>query len=338
MDRRKESSNSGVEDDETRSMFSMQELDPSPVDDLPPDMEGGDYFPKVEEVDSTNVEGFPRLAIPKLGLGGHRWDYWLSALQKYSTYSPTVFLALHLANTSLIPLATRSISSSESFLLLTRPVYQSPSLEHVVLTIPILTHIASGLALRSIRARRRARLYGSETGTQRSFIRWPNLNLQAKLGYTLIPLLGLHVLVMRATPLLVEGGSSGVGLGYASHGIARSPIFWNAFYVIFVATGVWHFAGGWAAWIGWRVTTTWTQQSRGVGPQGGYMDAEAVSREEVEKRRKMWWIVHVISALGTAIWLAGGLGIVGRGGRGSGWESKNWDDIYRNVPVIGCWL
>jgi tRNA (guanine26-N2/guanine27-N2)-dimethyltransferase len=68
------------------------------------------------------------------------------------------------------------------------------------------------------------------------------------------------------------------------------------------------------------------------------MDAEAVSREEVEKRRKMWWIVHGISALGTAIWLAGGLGIVGRGGRGSGWESKNWDDIYRNVPVIGCWL
>jgi len=162
--------------------------------------------------------------------------------------------------------------------------------------------------------------------------------LQAKLGFALVPLLGLHVLVMRATPLVVEGGSSGVGLGYASHGITRNPIFWNAFYVLFVAAGVWHFAGGWATWIGWRVTTSWTQKSRGGGPQGGYMDPKVVSREEVEKRRKRWWIVHGIAALGTATWLAGGLGIVGRGGRGSGWESKNWDDIYRNVPVIGCWL
>lgn len=96
MDRRKESSNSGVEDDETRSMISMQELDPSPVDDLPPDMEGGDYFPKVEEVDSTNVEGFPRLAIPKLGLGGHRWDYWCksSTLGRYGICIEILILTL----------------------------------------------------------------------------------------------------------------------------------------------------------------------------------------------------------------------------------------------------
>jgi Protein of unknown function (DUF1691) len=239
-------------------------------------------------------------------------------------------LALHVTNTSLIPLATRSLSSSESFLLLTRPVYQSPFLEHAILTVPVLTHIVSGVALRSIRSQRRARLFGAETRKQRSLIRsLPNPSLQAKLGYTLAPLLGIHVLVARVVPLFVDGGSSSVGLGYIAHGIARRPVFWRPFYIAFVAVGVWHTVGGWAAWMGWKVTTSWTNDGS-IG---------SIKRnEKTQKRRRVRWIVQGIAALGTALWLAGGMGVVGRSGRGSGWEAKNWDELYRNVPAIGCWL
>ena len=50
------------------------------------------------------------------------------------------------------------------------------------------------------------------------------MSLQARLGYLLVPLLGTHVLVNRVTPLMIDGGSSGIGLGYISHGFARSPV------------------------------------------------------------------------------------------------------------------
>lgn len=233
---------------------------------------------------------------------------------------------------------TRSVPSSESYLLLTRPIYQSIPLEHIMLTVPILAHIASGVTLRSIRARRRARLYGAETRAQRSLLKsWPVVSVQSRLGYLLLPLLGTHVLVNRLVPLKVEGGSSGVGLGYVAHGFARSPVFWSLYYIIFVAAGVWHIVGGWAAWRGWRVTTA--RKSRGEGHviHGGYL-GYMESQEQQKRRRRMWWIVNGIAALGTALWLAGGLGVVGYGGKGSGWEAKNWDELYKNVPVIGAWL
>jgi tRNA (guanine26-N2/guanine27-N2)-dimethyltransferase len=259
----------------------------------------------------------------------------VSAIQRYSTYPPTVFFALHAANTSLIPLATRSIPYSDSFLLLTRPIYQSPSLEPVMLALPIVAHIASGLALRSIRARRRAELYGAESRSQRHLIRsWPVPSLQAKLGYAMIPLLGFHVGVNRAIPLEIDGGSSSVGLGYVAHGFTRSPIFWNLFYILFVATSVWHLVGGLATWMGIRVTTVRTERqalSKTTGILGEH-------RDETQRVRKNRWLVHGIAGLVTAIWLAGGLGIVGRAGSGSSWEVKSWDQFYASVPVIGDWL
>ncbi|PYH30635.1 MCP1 family protein [Aspergillus neoniger CBS 115656] len=262
----------------------------------------------------------------------------VSAFQRYSTYPPTLFLALHWANTSLIPLATRSVPDSESFILLTRPVYQSPGLEHLVLTAPVLIHIASGIALRNIRSARRARLYGAETRSQRhSLTFWPRMSLQARLGYSLVPLLGAHVLVNRITPLMVDGGSSGVGLGYVAHGFARAPALWNLYYLLFVAVGVWHFVGGWAAWMGWRVTTVRKERDRKKGSLEGYLGASE-SEQRLRRQRKMWWTVNGIAAVGASIWLAGALGIIGRTGQGYGWEAKGWNEIYSQVPVIGSWL
>lgn len=248
-----------------------------------------------------------------------------------------MFIALHFFNTSLIPLATRSVASSENYLLLTRPIYQSPGLEHVVLTIPVLAHIASGIVLRNIRASRRARLYGAEPNDQNSLFRfWPRTNLQVRLGYALVPLLGTHTLVTRITPLIVDGGSSGVGLGYVAHTFARSPVFWNIYYLLFVAVGVWHIVGGWAAWMGWGVTTS--RRERGdKGSLAEYL-ASSKSMQRVKRQRKMWWVVNGIAALGASVWLAGALGIIGRAGEGSGWEAKGWNEIYNRVPVIGGWL
>ncbi|CRG88718.1 hypothetical protein PISL3812_05752 [Talaromyces islandicus] len=329
---RNDSSLSGADPIETRSILSMHELDPSPVDDYPPDVENGDYFPDLHNTAAT-TEVRP-VSISRLGLKGHNWDYWLSAIQRYSTYPPTVFFALHAANTSLIPLVTRSVPSSEDFLLLTRPIYQSPSLEPLMVALPIVAHIASGLSLRSIRARRRARLYGAESRSQRQLIKsWPMPSLQAKLGYAMVPLVALHVGVNRAVPLQMDGGSSSVGLGYVAHGFARSPVFWNMFYFLFVATSVWHLVGGLATWMGIRVTTVRTE--RGQSHKTGIIGE---SRHDQQKRRKNKWLVHGIAALATAIWLAGGLGVVGRGGIGSGWEAKNWDQLYKSVPVVGAWL
>jgi hypothetical protein len=259
----------------------------------------------------------------------------VTSIQKYSTYPPTAFFILHLANTSLIPLVTRSVPASESYLLLTRPVYQAPGLEHLVLTIPILTHIASGIALRNTRASRRARMYGAETREQRQTLYfWPRMSLQARTGYFIAPLIGFHALVNRITPVVVEGGSSGVGLGYVAHGFARSPMFWNVFYFFFVTASVWHFVGGWTTWMGWRVTTARKERSQ-KGSLGAYIDR---SETRSRRQRKMWWVVNGLAAAGAAIWLAGALGVVGRAGEGAGWEAKGWNEMYSRVPIIGEWL
>ncbi|EAW12105.1 putative N2,N2-dimethylguanosine tRNA methyltransferase [Aspergillus clavatus NRRL 1] len=291
-----------ADDVDSRSLISMQELDPSPVHEEGCDLESGDYFSRGQDVPPTQGG----LSNINLGLRGHNWDSWLSALQKYSTYPPTLFFALHFANTSLIPLITRSVPDSENYLLLTRPLYQSPSLEHAVLTLPILAHVASGIVLRNIRSSRRARLYGVETRSQRYTLAfWPRMSLQARLGYLLIPLLGAHVLVNRVVPLVVDGGSSGVGLGYVAHGFARSPGFWNIYYLVFVTAGVWHFVGGWANWMGWRVTTARKERGHKKGSLEGYL-GHRDSEQRAKRQRKIWWVVNGIAARLAIIWLSPG--------------------------------
>lgn len=262
----------------------------------------------------------------------------VSALQKYSTYPFTLFAALHFANTSLIPLATRSVPESDSYLLLTRPIYQSPLFEHLVLTVPIITHIGSGIALRNIRAARRARLYGAETRDQRHTLGfWPRMSLQARLGYTFMPFLAIHVLVNRVTPIMVDGDSTSISLSFIAHGFARSRIFWTAYYNVFAIVGIYHVLGGLASFMGWRITTAReTRGSQKSSLEGGLGYTE--DERHVKRQRRMWWNFNKIAMLGTCIWLVGALWIVGNGGKGSGWQAKGWDEIYSQVPLIGSWL
>ncbi|KAA8649242.1 MCP1 family protein [Aspergillus tanneri] len=324
---------------DTRSTASLQELEPSPVQDEFPDIESSECA-TTQDSQSVSQNWSPSyFSSPKLGLRAHGWHSWLSALQKFSTYPPTLFLVLHFTNTSLIPLITRSVPASERYLLLTRPVYQAPLLEHVVLTVPAVVHMATGVALRGIRCSRQARLYGADTRSQRYLLSsWPRMSLQACLGYVLIPLLGIHVLVNRITPWIVDGGSSGVGLGYVSQGFTRGPFFWSVYYLLFVSVGVWHIVGGWAAWMGWRVTTIQKTRRNKKGSLGGYLGHN--EREQRTRRwEKIWWIVNGIAAVGTSIWLAGALGVIGRAaGQGTTWETTSWNKIYSQVPVLGTWF
>ncbi|KAK2737908.1 RNA methyltransferase tRNA(m5U54)methyltransferase [Myotisia sp. PD_48] len=310
------------------SELYLQEIDPTPVDD---------YFSGSEATDRPANP--PHKSVPSssaLGLSGHSWERWLISIRQYSTYPPAVFIGLHFANTSLIPLATRSVADSETFLLLTRPIYQAPSLESILVYLPILAHVASGVALRLIRGSRRARLFGAETRADRKSLKSSQpASTQARLGYVLMPLLGAHILVNRLTPLYVEGGSSGIGLGYVAHGFARFPWIMSLGYAAFVGVGVWHFVGGWAWWCGWReVLVSRPADEKKAGANGGYLGSPA-GAELYKRKQRRKWIVNGLSIVGTALWLAGGIGVIGQGGLGSGWEAKNWDLLYRQVPLFG---
>lgn len=68
-----------------------------------------------------------------------------------------------------------------------------------------------------------------------------------------------------------------------------------------------------------------------------------VSREYITqagedgKKRRKWRgrVVNGVAAMVAGVWIAGGLGIVGRAGKGVGWEASNWNKIYKAVPILG---
>ncbi|KAL1956691.1 hypothetical protein VTO42DRAFT_6941 [Malbranchea cinnamomea] len=326
--------------DRKLSLAELQEVEPFPEDNLSPDLERGDYVRSESAKDSPS-KGQGKFALSKLGLTEHNVESFLTTVQKLSTGAPTIFFALHVTNTSLIPLATQSVSSSEPFLLLTRPIYQSPVCEPLLLTVPLLLHVASGLGIRYIRLSRRARLYGAETREERRALRKDkSLSVQSRLGYVLAPLLGVHVLVNRLVPIWVDGGSSGVGLGYVAHGFAQAPWLWRTYYIALVGAGVWHITYGWAYYLGWRDAARGVEeQKKGqtTGANGGYLGSVAGS-EVLRQRKRRRRILNGLVIAGTALWLAGGLGVIGTGGLGDAWEAKHWDMIYSKIPLLGRYL
>lgn len=114
-----------------------------------------------------------------------------------------------------------------------------------------------------------------------------------------------------------------MGLRYVAHGFAKHPVVANVGYAALVGVGSWHFVGGAAKWLG--VSEEWVTESGDYG---------RVKR----KRRK--WMINGFAAGVAAVWMLGGLGVVGRGGKGvgTGWEVRAWDEIYRRVPILGGWL
>lgn len=108
-----------------------------------------------------------------------------------------------------------------------------------------------------------------------------------------------------------------------AHGFAKHPLVANFGYGALVGVGVWHFVGGAAKWL--RLSPEFVTEGGDYG------------RVKRERRR---WVVNGVTALVAGVWMLGGLGVVGRGGKGAGtgWEVKAWDEIYRSVPILGGWL
>ncbi|KAH8594143.1 hypothetical protein B0O99DRAFT_189346 [Bisporella sp. PMI_857] len=248
-----------------------------------------------------------------------RWDWVGRDIVRcgirYSSYVFTIYTSLHVTNTSIIPLITRSIPASESYLLLTRPFYQSVLLEPLLVTLPITTHILAGLALRIHRRNANLARYGaSYLPIHKRFEKrlkvWPTISWSSISGYILSPLVLGHALANRTIPWIYDGGSSGVGLGFVAHGFAKHPFLAWTGYASLIGIGVGHFVWGMARWQGFL----------------------PVGSDRKAKRR--WWTINGITVALAALWMAGGLGVVGLGGRSDGWVGKGYDELYSRIPLL----
>lgn len=244
----------------------------------------------------------------------------MTRLQRYSSYAFSVFAALHVTNTSIIPLVTQSVASSETFLLLTRPYYQSRPFEPLLVVAPLAVHIVSGLALRVYRRRTTTRRYGAESREEKRRIEYPPVSGISALGFASTGLVLGHAFINRILPLWYEGSSANVGLEYVSHGFAKHPIASFTGFTLLVSVTVFHGVWGWAKWL-------------------SYTPAQVTQpgSERFVEKKKRWYIINGTAVLSTVIWLAGGLGVVGRGGAADGWLAGVYDSLYRRIPVIGRW-
>ena len=178
----------------------------------------------------------------------------------------------------------------------------------------------SGVALRVYRRRQAAKRYGAESHRERKAIPWPRVSGTSALGFALVPLVGAHAVVNRILPLWQEGGNANIGLEYVSHGFARHRLLSFMVFVPLTALMSWHVVWGWAKWLGWNPEQV---------TQGG--------QEGDLRRKRRWYVINAISAGVAALWMAGGLGIVGRGGEAQGWLAKEYDGLFARIPVFGHW-
>jgi len=324
----------------------MEVLDPSPVDETPPSFPSHEDDMDSEIVNPEDLSSakhpsyFPPTSdgpdsigtAPTRGttntLGSHsNIPQILLAIQKYSTIPPTLYLIGHYTNTALIPLFSFSTATAERSLLLTRPYYQSFPLEPLLIFIPVITHVASGLSLRIYRRFQAAKRYGAETHAERQKISkalWPKMSLTSLLGYVMYPMLAAHVLVNRITPLKVHGDSSSVGLRFFSHGMQRHPWLSNLGYTLMVSVASWHFVGGAAKYL--RLTREYVTEG------GDYGERKRTTRDRA---------ITGLSAVVATLWALGGLGVIGRGigaPAPNAWELKQWNDVYKAVPLVGSMM
>ncbi|KAK4102364.1 DUF1691-domain-containing protein [Parathielavia hyrcaniae] len=326
---------------------SLLELDPAPIEspntekDLPPLPDHADASPS----DSTPSPKAPSTST-SLGLSGssHGAIYYLTRIQRYSSYTFSLFGALHLATTSLIPLAAQSVPASESYLLLAREIYQTPLSEPLLVTLPIVAHVGAGVALRLLRRSHNLRRYYGDNhphhhrqdptnpspttplkSNQGGYSGWPTLSTISASGYMFAAVLAAHVFMNRGLPLWVEGDSANVGLAFVAHGFARhGAVSWLA-YGVLLGAGCGHMVWGWARWLGLAQGAGWWGPERHTGNA-------AVDRAARRGRRRRLMVINAVATAVAALWAAGGLGVVARGGQTVGWVGKLYDGLYDKVP------
>ena len=251
----------------------------------------------------------------------------MTRIQRYSSYTFSLFASLHLATTSIIPLVARSVPGSESYLLLAREIYQTPLSEPLLVGLPVLAHVGSGIALRLVRRNYNLRRYYGGSAhhiVTRLQSGWPRLSYIAVSGYGFAAALVAHVFVNRGLPLSVEGDSANIGLAYVAHGFVRHRFTSWVAYSALLALGCGHMIWGWAKWFGLAQGAGWKlDQLTG--------NAAADRQRRKRRRRRLLWI-NAVAAVGTAVWAAGGLGIVARGGETLGWVGKLYDGLFAKIP------
>lgn len=322
-------------------MVSMLQLDPMPMEASPlPSPTATRDLEKEPSAGTTSALG--------LSNSGHSAIYYLSRAQRYSSYAFTIFSSVHLVTTSLIPLATRSVPASESYLLLAREIYQTRLSEPLLVAAPLLLHVAAGLGLRLVRRSQNLRRYGDGSDTlvaDRWFSRtrsalarlqagWPPLTVIAASGYALTVAVAAHVAANRLLPLAVEGDSADIGLAYIAHGFARHPtVAWTS-YAVFLGLAAGHTVWGWARWLGLAQRAAWSDNpwqqllpstdEKHVRPTGH----AALDKARRRRRRRTWLAIQTGTVVVFVAWAAGGLGVVARGGRMQGWIGGIYDDLY----------
>lgn len=250
-----------------------------------------------------------------------------------------IFTTLHLANVSLIPAITRSVPGSETYLLMTREIYQTSITEPLLVALPVVAHVGSGIALRLLRRWQNMKRYGGGTPGMYALHRmrdalsgkkdvstvrlWPMLSYISISGYAFTLFYGAHVFMNRILPLAVEGDSSNIGLGYVAHGFARHPLTSRLAYLGLLATASGHMVWGLAKWFGVAPSTRgWTGK-----------ESVVVDKKTKRTRRRKWLGVHGAAIGVMALWAIGGLGIVARGGLTEGWVGKVYDGLFGSVGM-----
>ncbi|KAI1119858.1 hypothetical protein F5Y10DRAFT_147566 [Nemania abortiva] len=315
------------------TLASLVHLDPAPIDtekELPPLPEDS------IESSTSNIMSPTQTSTSSLGLSGSGRGpiFYLTRIQRYSSYTFTFFAGLHFANTSLIPLIYRSVPYSEPFLLMTRELYHTRLTEPLLVGLPVLAHVVSGLTIRLLRrnqnkkryhgdaspsfwelARSKVSLTSSSTSQRSSSSRiWPVFSNIAASGYAFAALLTSHVAMNRVLPLIVDGDSSNIGLAYIAHGFVRHAPSAYAAYVLLLSVSAGHMVWGMARWLDLAPPANWKKIT---------FDKPTRSR-----RRRAWWAVNATAASLAVLWAAGGLGVVARAGPAYGWLGTVYDGIY----------
>ncbi|KAF6815491.1 N2,N2-dimethylguanosine tRNA methyltransferase [Colletotrichum musicola] len=326
------------------TLISLLQLDPSPIETPLGDVDKDLPTLPEDATESSGASYKSPSSAPGLSGTGHGAIFYLTRVQKFSSYLIPVFASIHLANTSIIPLVARSVAASETYLLLSREIYQTSFAEPILVAFPIFAHVLSGVALRLLRRSQILRRYGGNTpgmyalyraqtgtashsfsssGTNSAARIWPPLSYISASGYTFAMLLAAHVGINRVLPVQVEGDSSNIGLAFVAHGFARHPLFW-ATYVGLLAVGCGHMVWGSAKWLGLAPAA--------MGWSGS--GSKVLDKETRKRRRRSWWALHGASAAAFAVWAAGGLGVVARGGLTDGWVGKLYDELFSRVPLL----
>ncbi|CAK7215930.1 hypothetical protein SEUCBS140593_002694 [Sporothrix eucalyptigena] len=328
------------------TLASLLELEPMPMPDsplpTPPAVSGTDKELPALPAESTgsglgslsgaqhshtrSVSAAEKGTTSALGLSqGHGSIYYLSRIQRYSSYAFTIFSSVHLATASLIPLATRSVPASESYLLLAREIYQTRVSEPLLVFVPIVAHVAAGAGLRLVRQSQNRRRYGgaSRQGRGAGKSTWPSLSWISASGYVFAVTIAAHVAVNRLLPMAVQGDSSDIGLAYIAHGFARHPLLAWLSYGVFLGAASGHMVWGWARWLGVAQRASW------LGP-----DTALETKPVQKRRRRTWLVIQGGVLLAFCAWVSGGLGVVARGGPVQGWVAKVYDELYDKALLL----